>query len=290
MVCENIQEIESKSAIIGAIDNYSIDKILPWVKSIRETNFTGDICLLVYRASESVINELKLLGIKLYSCTNDENGNPIIHNQMGRDTVCHQMRFLHLCTLLSQSNYKYVIFTDVRDVIFQCNPFPTLVNLLEDKDIIAPSEGILYKNEPWNQSNVHAAFGNLVNDLQEQDVYNVGTIAGTLRGITELAERIYTLGKNRQIPNDQAVFNLLIDGNRKLNESIFKELPMHSGWACQCGTVLDPDKISLVLNESRPIIIDHEVYTPTMDARKFIILHQWDRVPSLSEYIKEKYK
>ena len=62
------------------------------------------------------------------------------------------------------------------------------------------------------------------------------------------------------------------------------------GWACQAGTVADPNKMETFrpkLLEPEPIYKDNIVYTST--GKPFAIVHQYDRVPEWKDYISKKY-
>jgi aryl-alcohol dehydrogenase-like predicted oxidoreductase len=63
-----------------------------------------------------------------------------------------------------------------------------------------------------------------------------------------------------------------------------------NGWACQAGTTVDPSKIQQFkphLLESEPIFEDGIVKTSL--GRKFVIVHQYDRVPEWKKFVEKKY-
>jgi len=280
-----------KDLIFGAVDKYTWNQVKPWAESIRESGFNGDVVILTYRVdTEEFIREAEKLNIQLIVASSDSWGNPIVHEQRDRDTVCHQLRFFHLWQFLSSTNenYRYVVTTDTRDVVFQSNPTEWLESRITlPNQFLAPSEGIMFKNEPWGTDNVLKGFGPYVlNDLQAAQVYNVGTITGTARAIQDLSLLIYTMGENRYIPNDQSAFNILVD------MSLFNvyRIDHDSNWACQCGVMLDPEKVELFRNHwecPQPNIKDGIAYTSKGD--KYVLLHQWDRVPELKASVEERY-
>src|ERR1700688_3236181 len=112
--------------IIGAADLYNWEQINNWAKSIRMSGFDGDVALLLYRSTESarldITENTKPLNIDVYLVEHDNFGRLINHTDRGRDTQSHQMRFFHIWQLLDKQDFRYVIVTDVRDVIFQDNP------------------------------------------------------------------------------------------------------------------------------------------------------------------------
>lgn len=297
-----------KDLIFGAADKYTWEQIRPWAKSIRACGFTGDAVLLTYRTgtpenAASIAKGCHDLDITVVSADHDNWAKPIEHNTRNRDTQSHQLRFFHLWQFLSGNSivdsdlravdyYRFVITTDTRDVIFQKDPVKFLEpNLTKGiSEILAPSEGIRYRDESWGADNVAQGFGPYVaRASQDFEIYNVGTIAGRAQAIRDLSLTLYSMGEERFIPNDQSAFNLLVNGDLLT----VRRVRHNEGWACQCGTTKDPTKIDTFrphLTTTEPFI-DHTsgiAYT-TNGEKEFYLLHQYDRVPGLAEKINERY-
>lgn len=278
--------------IVGAIDSYSWDQIRPWITSIKRTGFSGEIWLVVYRIDRYVIQKIEEEGVYVYEVGHDPFLQPIAHNQFG-PTQAHNLRFFHFWELmerLDMKKYRYVITTDVRDVIFQTNPSIWLHNNLTDLDkFIAPSEGIVYEQEEWNAQNMKDGYGSVVWDLwmSKQVACNVGTIAARAEFFPALAFMIYSMTTGRSYPSDQSSFNVI--AHRILPTDCWV-VPMQRGWAAQIGTTLDPTKPWLHerLNEPAPII-DADKTVRTVDAKPFVIVHQWDRHPELKAHVLANY-
>ena len=136
----------SKNLIIGGFTNYGINQLKPWVLSAKEVaDENTDIVLCVGNASQETKDWLLNQGVIL--------------NHMGQspNIPIHVLRFLSIYDYLHYhwDLYKYVVTTDVKDVIFQTNPFTYLDNyLMKNKKIIAASEGMYYKDEPWGNDNL----------------------------------------------------------------------------------------------------------------------------------------
>lgn len=276
-----------KDIILGAADLYDWDKVRVWARSIRDVGFLGDVILLVYRTTNTVIEECHKLNIGVIQIDHDNFGNPINHNDRGRDTQAHQMRFFHIWQFLENcdTEYRNVIITDIRDVVFQKNPsdWPWPV----PDGIIAPSESILFENESWNLNNVTNAFGPYVSEsLKEFNVYNVGTIGGPLAKMKGLCLTLYLMGVGHYIPNDQAAFNVLL--SHYMLESVFRT-SSDSFWAAQCGTTMDITKSYLwpYLTDFPPSFDGEKVRNFNGDA--FVMVHQWERVAELKEFFEKKY-
>ena len=279
--------------LLGAVDQYGWDQVRPWVKSIRASGFTGRVTLLIYRGDATEMQrQCNTYDIEVLHAFADSWSQPISHTARMRDTQSHQMRFFHFWCLLNANNigkYEHVILTDVRDVIFQSDPSAWLASgPLEHEDIVAPSEGLLYRDEPWGADNLQRGFGPLVwQFMQDQPIANVGTIAGLAGPIRDLCLTLYLMGENRYIPNDQSGFNVLI---RTMLARMTEFVRMGWGWAAQCGTMLDPQKVPTFYTkwlELPPLIEDGMVLTPSKTP--FALVHQWDRVPELKNAVEARY-
>ena len=271
--------------LIGAVDLYNWEQMRPWVKSIKRSGFTGEIWLIAYRVDESDLKIVESHGINVYKVDHDPFLRPIQHAQPGTPTQAHNLRFFHAWELLARldsDNYRYAIMTDVRDVIFQKNPSIWLEQRgVGPQQFIAPSEGIRFKDEEWNQNNLKMGHGPIVYDQGYGDLkaYNVGTIAGGADIMRRLSYMIYTMTCGRHYPSDQSSFNVIVNDLLRFNAL---EVGMDEGWAAQLGTTHDPTKPWLWdrICDPRPLLYD-DVSVRTTAGELFTIVHQWDRVPNL---------
>lgn len=287
--------------LIGAADLYDWSKIRVWAESARNSGFTGEIALLTYRAESDIAENAHKLGIDVYPIGHDPFGRLIDHNIRGRNTQSHQLRFFHAWQLLATDDYwkkfRYIISTDVRDVYFQRNPSDWLtrnqhkLSASDGKSLVASSEGIRYKNESWGADNMMNGFGPLVYDVaQEWTIYNVGVVAGVSENVMGLFLTLYNMTHERYIPSDQSAYNILV--NQTMNSNFV--LTNHTNdWACQCGTVADPNKAQLlqVLDDPQPIIqTDPQIQLCNRDSQAYTIIHQYDRNPTiLRDIVEAKY-
>ena len=262
-----------KNLIIGGFTNYNINQLKPWVLSAKiHADDNNDVVLVYGNATEETLNWLESQGVILV---------PMLQVQ---NVPIHVLRFLSIHNYLVQhwQKYDYVITTDVKDVVFQSEPFSDLIGY----KLVIASEGLKYKDEPWGNENLHQTYGQYVyEEFKNNEIFNVGTFGGISEYVKDMVFHIFTNGVNRPIPIvDQAVFNVLI------NTQPFKDIVQPTvNWACESGTVIDPSKIqhfrpNLLCDE--PTIKDGLVY---YGDRLFPILHQYDRVPVLKDFIQKKF-
>lgn len=262
-----------KNLIIGGSFGYNIEQIRNWVESINRTIplEAADRAIVVGDTASDVVRWLES---KHFTVIQVDKSN----------LAPHVARFIFIYDYLCSryKSYKYVVTTDVRDVIFQSNPFEWLDNnLLPTKKLVAGSEGLLYKDEPWGNMNLYETYGQYVYDrFKDNEIFNVGVLGGTAEYIKDLVFNIVTNSVNRPVPIvDQAVFNVL--SQTQPYKDIIQFTPHDSTWACQLGTTADPNKIEYFRTRlicAEPIYRDGVVYNSRNEM--YCIVHQYDRVPA----------
>lgn len=293
-----------KNLIIGGASNYTWDQLKFWVNSIKKTSFTGDIVLVVTNMTRETIDKLTSEGVMIYAYgKQDENGNIVNQSK----NAPHVERFIFIWDYLrkNKDTYGYVVVTDTRDVIFQKDPTEFLKDNLSANSIVASSEGLQYKNEPWGDKNLLDTFGPLVYDeLKDKMIYNVGTIAGYSEEVRDLLLQIFFQSVNRPIPIvDQAVYNFLIHLYPLRSETL--RTNNKDDWAIQLGTteaaiLSGSGDIGLLVKQNPQMIEGYrEAYRDIQPVIKndlvsngknvYHIVHQWDRVPEIRKIVEEKY-
>lgn len=273
--------MEKKNLIISAFTNYNYNQLKPYLKSIDENVGPCDKIMVVGNTNDETIEKLIEHGWQIQTLT--DSNIPI-----------HVGRFLYIYEYLRNfhEQYKWIVSTDVKDVIFQGDPFQwmELTSLTSDFQLVAGSESIRYKDESWGDENLMQTYGKFVHErFKDNIIYNVGTLGGSSEYIKDLVFQIFFNGVNRPIKIvDQAVFNVLLQTQPYKNVTYFAD--QKDGWACQAGTTVDPSKIEGFrpnLTEAEPEWKDGVVYTST--GKPFVIVHQYDRVPEWKKYFAEKY-
>ena len=294
----------AKDLIIGGASGYKYDDVKYWINSILRSGFDGDIVLAVTNVTVEELEKIAQKGVKILAYgQKDADGNYTSNSQMPP----HVERFFHIWNFLNTTNeeYGYVITTDVRDVVFQKNPQTFLrMGNEETPELVAAGEGLKYKDEPWGNNNYLQAFGPFFhNQIKDNEIYNVGVIAGYHGVVRDLMLMLLQMSVNRPIPIvDQAVYNFL------LNIDMFREITMFtgndSGWACNLGTTLGAiasgsgdigmknDPTAQLIYQTKYLCnqpkIDNDIVTTSNDM-PFCIVHQYDRVSGLADKIRRKY-
>jgi hypothetical protein len=152
------------------------------------------------------------------------------------------------------------------------------------------SESIKYKDEPWGNENLMQTFGPFFHNIfKENEIFNVGVLAGRGFAMRDLCAIIFAMSTNRPIPIvDQSTFNFMI--SQEPYKTTSRYMRSETGWAAQLGTTADPSKIDQfrpLLLEAEPQMIDGKVCTS--EGKEFTIVHQYDRVPYWRNVIEVKY-
>lgn len=279
--------------LIGASDGYNWNTLKNWVLSSKV--FTGKRVLLVYRMDDYTKKKCMEHGVELVEVNHDIYGEPINHDARvsvgAARTVSHEIRYFHAWEYLKdQVDVEFVVLTDTRDVIFQYDPVKFLNdNMRGATELLAPQEGILYKDEPWNRDNLYRGWGGYVYQMMsEKPVYNCGTIAGKMPFFANFVLTLWgsTTGKFAY-PADQCSTGLLVETTL---DSLVWKCGHDSGWCCQCGVTLDPEKKfllpHLICHSPK---IDNDGFVYTSKDQKYALVHQYERVPQLLEKINQRY-
>ena len=276
-----------KDLIVGCATNYDWSKLKYWVNSINASGFEGDKVLILMNCDKDTVQKVTDAGFSIIAFNQDGQGNLTYQSQL----MVHVERFIHIYKLLKDNPYRFVITTDVKDVIFQQNPSVWLENNLhEDEDLVFSSESMRYKDEPWGRENLTQCYGQgIYEDFKNNVIFNVGVLAGRGYAMRDLVLQLFLNCINRPIPIvDQAVFNVMISRHPYLDSSSYTV--SEDGWACQLGTTADPSKIDSFrpyLLEPSPKLEGDKVLTS--EGKEFTIVHQYDRVPEWKKVIEAKY-
>ncbi len=262
--------------IFGCITKYSPTDIKPYVESIEKSGFRGNKMMLVYDVPQKTIDYLKSFGWDLFGSTLEEH----IIIQRFRDAY----------KLLENFQNETIIWTDVKDVIFQKDPTSWIEKNM-NKEILSLSECIKFKDDDWATVNAGTSFPIEWEWLQNKTSCCAGTIVGKGYALRDLFLEIYHWSKTGSNPDqlaDQAAYNILINLNHfKENVQFVKQ---EEGLATQLGTVLiKKEQFGDTLLEPTPIITDDFVIT-NQKGEVFPIVHQYDRNSQLKQKVEEKYR
>lgn len=273
---------QQKDVVLGVACNYTLEQLLPWIRSIKQTGFAGDVCLILLNASQSLITAVEREGVIAVPMPTQRNA-PI-----------YAERYLHVFDFLKKNEGKYrlAIFVDTRDAIFQQDPVRWLEGnfIPTGKRLVVSAESINVENEPTNVKWARDYFGEYFYKLiREQNVYNGGVIAGYADYVRDICLMVFEMMlRVPQLGADQIAYNILLSIEPWKSASLFTRLA--EGWAVNSQVTSSPRH----MNMYEPFLLDAR---PTFDGefvrngqgKTFVIVHQYDRVPEWTDYYLRKY-
>ena len=261
--------------ILGCITKYKPDDIRPFVESIEQTGYKGKKIMMVYEVPQETIDYLKSKGWDLYQ------------NELQQHIILQ--RFRDIYKLLEQFPNEDVVWCDVKDVIFQKDP-TDWIELNMDEQLLAFSECITMKDDPWACVNSGTSFPLEWEWLQNKVSYCAGAIVGDSDYLRDLFINIYRWSMTTANPDqlsDQAAYNVLIN-LYPIKDSVQK-VNQEEWFVTQLGTVLvKKDEFKDVLLEPTPIV-DENYIVKNQKGEPFCLVHQYDRIPQFKEFIYKKY-
>jgi hypothetical protein len=172
--------------LLSTSKGYKLDQLKNWMLSAEKVRDDFDIGLVLLDDDQEIKDFCALKNIKIFAFY---DAKPMEHNHF----------FFERCNIVSEifmdmTDYDYVLLTDVRDVIFQENPFPKLLKTIGDKDGLLTSENIIIRNEPWNSNVFLQLFKRPIYEkIADNDVINGGVMFGKPKFLGQLNKLIFSV-------------------------------------------------------------------------------------------------
>ncbi|MHA1381581.1 MAG: hypothetical protein ACTSRG_24705 [Candidatus Helarchaeota archaeon] len=269
-----------KNLILGAIKGYNIQQLQPFIFSLKRSGFKGDLVLFFSDISTKTYKYLYKQGVKLipfndnFPFINVSNINRILPNISFNKISIECSRYIMYFIYLSKNLKKYsmVMLTDVRDVVFQRNPF----DFSNNNGICCFLEG----KRTWinkcavNSNWIKFAFGKKGLDKIGDNIISCsGVTIGETSKIMDYLKKMITYFTQIRLKHgiDQAVHNYLIYTNQ------LEDLELFENEKGPVYTIGHKAKEKIKLNENGLIINEN--------GNVVNIIHQYDRRPFLIKYI-----
>lgn len=246
-----------RNLILGTAYGYTTDAIAPFVKSLRR-HWDGDCVLVVKSLSEKdkeFFNKFKIASVELR--LDLPNPKDIQTTRYG------------IYKQILESNYSdvdQILITDVRDVVFQDDPFKGMSGA-ELEFFLEPS---LFKNCTANWPWVGGIYGREGMDLvADQWVICSGTTCGKrssmisyFKIMNEEIQRIINTGRPVYPGEDQPIHNYLVYTGR------FDDFTLHKNGEGPIST----------MHHQHILTFDRDGRLLNNDGNPIPVVHQWDRI------------
>jgi hypothetical protein len=263
--------------ILGIIDNYTFYEVSPFILTLRKTTFDGHVCLF---AGESIsivtIAVLRRFGVEVIRYKDKFPFVPDPHEENVKWLpnpiyIYNYRHFLYLDYLLKHpGEFRNVLMTDVRDVIFQKDPFD--FDVQDGIHVAMESSKIPIGRCPWNSGWIISGFGEAaLDEVRDLQVSCAGTTLAPAPHMEHYLRMI--LAMIQQMADayecaDQAAHNLMLHEGRL--EPATRLYNFRSPFLT-VGT-----ETSYRLDASRGLVNE--------DGSLINLVHQYDRHPELIKF------
>jgi hypothetical protein len=266
-----------KNLILGTVMNYKFHDIKVFLSSLRSTGYSGDIVLFHSNIALRTIRRLRRMGVMAFPFVSSfPHLDPSLAKHVTKWADEKRVRtlsifcFRHLlayCYLKEfAEKYQYVMLSDIRDVIFQKDPFDFPIN--EKLCCFKERESISLRQHHMNAWWMELAFGrSTLERLGDNPIVCAGVTIGPTNLMTDYLERMIDLfirapgNWEAGVLMDQAVHNYLV------YNGLLPEMAVYGNDTGPVFTVGMEERISI--NQSG-VIVNKRGDVPN-------IVHQYDR-------------
>lgn len=251
----------SKNLVMGLAFGYSLDKIKPFVLSLRQY-YQDDIIFILSEPSDEVAKFLA-----------DNDVISYVPDEPLQKNTCQIMRYniYHDCLTDYFEDTDNVLIADVRDIIFQSDPFTNYPKY--SLEFFAEPE--IFKNCRHNTPWITAIYGaDRVNQISDEYVLCSGTTMGTRKGILKYCESMITeinrladeCGRQVFGGEDQPIHNHVVYNN------LFDDYRINHNGTGPIST----------MHHAQELLFNRQGYLLNDDGSVIPAVHQYDRLGAFS--------
>ena len=278
---------EGQDVTIAVILDLPWLDLRPYAISLSRSGFSGLKVVIVDQSTSVEVKEnLSLLGFIVL-----ERIAPAYTS--GKWNEWGYSRF-HAAAAFLRNNpgFRYAIWTDARDVIFQSNPSTWLENNLAPSQIVVEGLGHTTKScSTYNDNWVRAMCSDLEwNRIREFETVCTGVFAGNARCMQSLFDALYSGCHSSNHPNtaDQGLLNCLV--RTTPYDTIVRVPRPREGFSTIDFTRRgDWYQIHPTFGEGTPVMDENGNLCNPETKIPISIVHLYDRMPEWTDIIKRKY-
>lgn len=271
--------------VLASVRGYSWEQIRPYVISLERTGCTAQKVMIVDQVSTEAKIELqaRAWNVREYIFPAGTMEDFITHHQ-----------FIPVVDFLAKTknDFRYIIKTDVRDIVFQSDPFVWLAK--HNHELVAAHESWRVRDEQyvsgaWRASSYPPG---AVSWLLNEQTINSGELAGTPKIMARLWADVLALA--RPGSNDQSTVNYLL--RTPAYKGKFVISPLDDGWAVCCAPFRteqfrsEIDFNPALFTDTIPVFDKAAGMVYTTTGVPFCIVHMYDRDPEWTKIMQEKYR
>lgn len=266
-----------KDAVLSVAVGFDWPDIEPYAVSLARSGFEGDKILFALNLTEAARTNLLALGFILEDF-------PKV--QVVQSTPLNTARFLFYHQYLETHPYRFVVFADSRDLVFQKNPSHWLEGRLGYWKIVASPEFIQNQHQFINRQWVEKGYAEIAAWALPHPVYCGGYVSGVASYMKDLALAVYLTARGTPWSQetawgaDQTALGIVLHQKAYVDCTL---VPKMADLHCL--------NIAVMCNmDERPFIYDwppHKDGVPLI--HDFVVLHQYDRIPELAKELRARF-
>jgi hypothetical protein len=283
----------ARNLILGLISGMTQEQVSPFFLSLEKAGYRGDICLFVQGLAPETLAFLHARRVNLVPFQKnylnpkwarfaslawpflkprqrrrmeEQLALTYLHAHCARNVYCRS--YLAECGRF----YEHVMLTDVRDVLFQNDPFA--FEIPDGLSVFMEDPGLILGTCPWDSQWIRHAFGAAVlKELSDKPIFCSGTIFGTPAALLDHLDQVLRLyyARKTHFSMDQASHNYVI------YKQPAKQLHCFDNDA---GPVL-----AMAHMDARQFHFNAQGLLVNSQGRVFNTLHQYDRHPELARQL-----
>jgi len=262
-----------RNVVLGTIKDYEFDVVNPFLSTLHSTGYSGDVVLFHCNIAERTVARLRRMGVILVPF---QDSFPYLEPTLAKhigwgedrriqtlDIYClrHLLAYCYLKELANE--YQHIMLTDIRDVIFQKDPFDFPIG--GRLCCFMEREGISFRGQSMNAEWMEIAFnGSTLERFYDNAIVCVGVTIGPSHLIIDYLTKmidLFTKAPGMGWGTDQAVHNYLV------HDGLLPKIRLYEN---NNGPVLTLGLEDQVLVDCCGVIINKRGDIPN-------IVHQYDR-------------
>jgi len=265
-------QAEKIDLVVSVVRCHTWQQIAPYANSLAQCGFIGKKLMFVDGVDNNALFHLHQRGFETIPFTTKDPRRFVTRD-----------RFQPVVEYLNKygDDHRYVVWTDVRDVVFQSDPMVWIEKNIGSSRLLGCSECVLVKSDPegYNAIWLRSAFPEGSAEFAsvwENDIICGGTISGAAGAMRDLLSSIYEM-TCRDV-NDQTALQYLM---RSPKFKDISRVPLNIDGFCatlswQCGA--GQAKLGHALTDACVSFDRENIQVLTPDRSKpFAIVHQYDR-------------
>jgi hypothetical protein len=250
-----------KNLVMGLFSRMTFDQLEKFLGSLRRTTFHGDVCAFVDEVTPETVATLVAHGVLIARA----------YPSARPELPPLSSRFFDYLEFLAchADEYEHVMLTDLRDVVFQSDPFAVPL----PADIVFAQERCLIGAPTANYGWIFDSYGEAVaHNMRDCFVSCAGTTFGTTSGIMR-----YLVAMTRELRDRQPPFVVGLD--QAVHNYIIRMRPLRHAW------VDTTDSLVATMHFVRDESVRTTPQGVLIDGRLVPVVHQWDRNKATLDYV-----